>query len=134
MIAVLWAAGLRRDELVALDLADFDQATGKLTVRNGKGRKARTVYIKNNGKKVLDAWLNLRGTAEGPLFWAIGRGGKRVGQRLTTQSVYNMLKLRARRPGWRISRHTISGVPSCRTCWIEVRTSRPWRRWPGSPM
>ena len=55
MIAVLWVAGLRRDELVALDLVDYDQATGKQTVRNGKGRKARTVYVKNNGKKALDA-------------------------------------------------------------------------------
>lgn len=37
MLAVLYGGGLRRSELCALDLADFDTASGGLTVRNGKG-------------------------------------------------------------------------------------------------
>jgi integrase len=39
ILGVLYVGGLRRSELAALDLADFDPGTGALTVRNGKGNR-----------------------------------------------------------------------------------------------
>ncbi len=99
MIGVLYTCGLRRAELVALDLADFDQESGKLSIRSGKGRKGRTVYVTNGAGTALQVWLVERGLEAGPLFWAIGRGGKLAGQRMTTQAVYNILKKRAGQAG-----------------------------------
>ena len=45
IIAVLRGSGVRRTELVNLDLFDVDLQSGKLLIRSGKGRKPRTCYI-----------------------------------------------------------------------------------------
>jgi len=45
--------GLRRAELVALDVEDFDRDSGKLVVRAGKGRKQRTVYVQGGALQAL---------------------------------------------------------------------------------
>jgi integrase len=38
-------------------VGDYDPETGKLTVRAGKGRKGRTVYVTGNAAKALERWL-----------------------------------------------------------------------------
>ena len=43
VLALLYNCGLRREEAVSLDCADYDEQTGEIRVRSGKGRKARTV-------------------------------------------------------------------------------------------
>lgn len=91
LLAVLYGAGLRRSEAVALDLADHDQETGVLTVRSGKGRKARTGHATNGAKAALDAWLAKRGGVAGPFFLPIHRGGAIHHRRMTDQSVLSIL-------------------------------------------
>ena len=91
LLAVLYAAGLRRSEAVALDLGDYDQETGVLTVRSGKGRKARTGHATNGAKAALDAWLVKRGGEAGPFFLPIHRSGAIHGRRMTDQSVLSIL-------------------------------------------
>ena len=51
LLAILAGAGLRRSEVVALDLMDYDRETSKLTIQNGKGRKARICFLKNGGSR-----------------------------------------------------------------------------------
>lgn len=93
-MATLYGCGLRRDELVSLDLADYDQAGGNLTVRAGKGNKARMIPVGNNGlAAALNDWLAVRGLEPGPLFLSVK--GARKGGRLTTQAVYKILQKRA---------------------------------------
>lgn len=99
LIAVLYTCGLRRAELVALDLADLDRDTGKLTIRSGKGRKARTSYVTNGALTALQAWLVVRGLKDGALFVSIRKGGHMSAQGLTSQAVYNILKGRATQAG-----------------------------------
>lgn len=41
---MLYGCGLRRSEVVALDLSDYDAETGALKVRSGKRNKARVSY------------------------------------------------------------------------------------------
>lgn len=102
LFAVLYGAGLRRAEVVSLDLDDYNGATGALTLRTGKGRKARTVYATNGGRAALHAWLAVRGAGAGPLFVRIRRGGHIVeGAGLTPQAVRVVCERRAAEAGVR---------------------------------
>jgi integrase len=99
IIGVLYTCGLRRAELAALDLANYDAESGRLTVRHGKGGKDRTVYVTNGAKTALDRWIITRGTHDGALFGPINKGGRMIACRMTTQAVYNILKKRAEQAG-----------------------------------
>lgn len=94
IIAVMYAAGLRRAEVVALDLADYDPATGLLIVR-GKGSKERTAYLLNGGSVALADWLTVRGADPGPLFVPINKAGVLILRRMTSQVIRKMLSKRA---------------------------------------
>jgi integrase len=98
LLAILYGGGLRRSEVVALDLGDFDGDTGQLVV-NGKGNKQRIVFVTNGARHALDAWLVRRGPEPGPLFFPVGKGGKIDVRRMTDQSVLDVLRRLARRAG-----------------------------------
>jgi integrase/recombinase XerD len=70
MLAVIYGAGMRRSEAVALDLEDIGQEAGELAVRRGKGRKPRLAALPDSARPALDDWLQARGPEPGPLFWA----------------------------------------------------------------
>ena len=95
LLSILYGAGLRRSEAAALGLADYDPETGALTVRHGKGDKARRVYATNGGKTAIDDWLKVRGQEPGALFLPINRGGRMLAEEMTDQAVYNILAKRA---------------------------------------
>jgi site-specific recombinase XerD len=95
MISLLYGCGLRRAELVDLDLEDYVKEENELLVR-GKGNKQRAIPVGNAAPALAD-WLRIRGTEPGPLFW--GLGNRNRGGRLTDQAVYNMLRKRAKEGG-----------------------------------
>jgi len=92
ILGVAYACGLRRAEIVGLDLADYTDGT--LTVK-GKRNKTRTVPVTNGAYAALADWLAVRGNGAGPLFWHVGKGGRLVNRRLTTQAIYTILADRA---------------------------------------
>jgi len=98
MIAVLYACGLRRAELVNLDLAHYERTEGggRLLV-HGKRNKQRYVPLVEGAARALGDWLTVRGDAAGPLFHVVGNRNR--GGRMTTQAVYAMLKARAEAAG-----------------------------------
>jgi len=98
IIAVMYVGGLRREEVTALDIGDYDRETGKMIIR-GKRQKERTAYLQNGAGRALEDWLNIRGTLEGALFLPVNKGGKITNRRMTNQAIYNMLKKRAEEAG-----------------------------------
>lgn len=99
LLAVLYGGGLRRAEAAALDLADYTRATGLLTVRSGKGHKARTAYATNGGRTALECWLAVRGEQPGPLFLAVNKGGNVQPHGLTPGAIGQLLQRRAAKAG-----------------------------------
>jgi len=85
LIAILRSSGVRRRELVNLDLSDFDSSTGAIEVRDGKGGKDRTVYLSSQA---------VRGDAPGPLLCPVNKGKRVTLRRLTSQAVLFILQKR----------------------------------------
>lgn len=84
MVALLYACGLHREELVALDVADYDPEAKTLQVR-GKRNKERTAYVVGGAAEALADWLVVRKRRAGPLFLPIHKGGDVQQRRLSTQ-------------------------------------------------
>ena len=58
---LLWQCGLRKGEVEELRLEDLDLAGHKLSVRNGKGMKDRTVFLTEATLNALRGYLAVRG-------------------------------------------------------------------------
>jgi len=97
IIAVGFGCGLRRAELVGLDVADVLEGGKEIRVR-GKGNKQRVAYLPDGTQTHLAAWLRLRGRQEGPLFCRVGLTSARR-QRLAEQTIYDVLKALAAKAG-----------------------------------
>ncbi len=96
MMALLYGAGLRRSEIVALNREDYDPETGALTIRSGKGNKDRLVYATNGAQDAMNGWLQHRGDHSGPLFWPVNKGGSVEQRRMSDQAVLLVLRKRAK--------------------------------------
>ena len=95
IIAVMYAAGLRRQEIVDLSLGSFDRDSGQI-VLTGKRNKQRTAYLTNGALDAVLDWLQLRGDQNEALFVAINKGGRLdTSIQLSSQAIYNMLQKRA---------------------------------------
>ena len=72
MIVVLWRAGLRIQEAIALAEHDLDHRRGSILVRSGKGGRRREVGMDEWGWEQLRPWLSARAELPvGPLFCII---------------------------------------------------------------
>ena len=98
LVALGYSCGLRRAELVKLDLADYDPQTGAVTVQ-GKGNKPRLVYVQNGAADALADWLAIRGDEPGALFCPVDQNGVVTVRRLTSQAYYNAMRKVGERAG-----------------------------------
>jgi integrase/recombinase XerC len=90
ILRVLWSQGLRRAELVELDLVHLDQQGKRLSVL-GKGRRERKwVELPEKTMEALSAWLLVRGSQDGPLLTNLDRRTK--GTRLTGAGLYKIIR------------------------------------------
>ena len=84
LITVMYRAGLRVNEALALRVADVTPALGTIRVLHGKGDKARTVSIDDGGMALVQRWIDKRARLgiyldygkplRGPLFCTL-KGG-----------------------------------------------------------
>jgi site-specific recombinase XerD len=98
LIAILRGAGLRRAEVVKLDLKDFNN-DGSIKIRSGKGRVDRTVYLSPGATKIIDDWLEIRTIEAGALLCQVNKSGRVVLQRLTPQAILFILQKRCKEVG-----------------------------------
>ncbi|MDZ8104712.1 MAG: tyrosine-type recombinase/integrase [Nostoc sp. DedQUE12a] len=99
LIAILRGAGLRRSEVVKLDLKDFKSENGEIKVRSGKGKVDRTLYLSPSATRAVDEWIEIRNKAAGPLLCQVNKSGRVVQQRLTPQAVLFILHKRGEEAG-----------------------------------
>jgi len=72
LIVVLWRAGLRIHEALALTETDLEEQRGSILVRHGKNDRRRQVGMDAWGWTALAPWLTERATLPvGPLFCVI---------------------------------------------------------------
>lgn len=93
LILFLLDTGTRAAECLAVDVADVETGSGAVLIRQGKGRKPRTVYMGKTTRKALRAYLKLRGMEPGALWVTV------TGTRLTYNGLRELLRRRARAAG-----------------------------------
>jgi hypothetical protein len=76
-IVMLWRAGLRISEALALAESDLDRARGALLVRRGKGDRRREAGMDRWGWEQLDPWLAFRSTLPVCALFCVLRGATR---------------------------------------------------------
>jgi site-specific recombinase XerD len=100
MIVVLWRAGLRVQEALALAEHDLDQRRSSILVRSGKGGRRREVGMDDWGWELLRPWLTARAELPaGPLFCIID--GRTCGRAWSAAAVRSELRRLAARAGVR---------------------------------
>ena len=104
LLAVAYDAMLRRTELVSLQVTDFLEeigGDGTLLVRrsktDGEGR-GEIVWIGPDTVRLVRAWLDRAGIADGKLFRSVAKGG-RTGEGLDPSQVPRVFKAMARQAG-----------------------------------
>lgn len=100
VIVVLWRAGLRISEALALAETDLDGDRGSILVRRGKGGKRREVGMDRWGWQHLDPWLELRADLPaGPVFCVLR--GPTKGRPCATAGIRSQLHHAAQAAGVR---------------------------------
>jgi len=91
ILSLLAYAGVRRGEVVGLDVRDYSRTARSVHVR-GKGNKDRVIGLPEPACEALDAYLKQRqgAGAEDPLFVTTGR--RRITHRVVTKAVKRMAR------------------------------------------
>ena len=93
-LAMLLGCGLRRAELVAVKIEDFELREEHWVLADliGKGRHMRTVPVPGWVKSAVDAWTDGAKLQSGTLFRAIGKTGKVQGRGFTAKVIWSIVR------------------------------------------
>ncbi len=98
MLGVLYIGGIRRAELIGLQLADYTPEPPTLRVR-GKGNKHRSVPLTAAAAAAVDDWLRIRGDFPGGLFVPLTQKGEVAGTSMTGRAISKVLLKRVGQAG-----------------------------------
>jgi site-specific recombinase XerD len=87
LLQCLWSCGVRRAELIGLDLNDVDLDGRQLRVVKGKGNKDRQVPMTGDAVAAMRGYLEVRPRVTTPAFF-VGRGDRR----LSAAGVYKIVR------------------------------------------
>jgi integrase/recombinase XerD len=117
MMQIMFNLGLRLAEVISLKWQDIDFLTDVLMIREGKGMKDRTLYVKSNNwrgeddKAALEAWRKRQAAALGAsaeyVFTTTSKGAEN--KKLQPRYIQDMIVRYAKRAGIKktISPHTL---------------------------
>src|SRR5437763_2754692 len=91
LVVVLWRAGLRISEALALTESDLDPSRGAVLVRRGKGGKRREVGMDRWGWESLQPWLQVRAHLPVGALFCVLRGPTR-GRPCAPAGIRNQLR------------------------------------------
>ena len=94
VLAMLLGCGLRRAELVAVKIDDFELREEHWVLADlvGKGRHMRTIPVPGWVKTAVDAWTDAARLQSGTLFRAIGKTGRVQGQGFTAKVIWSIVR------------------------------------------
>ncbi len=99
LVVLLRAGGLRRAEICALTIDNYEQVNQTLLVK-GKGSKQRELPLTEDVRNALADWLRVRGSKSGALFCPVNKSGKvTIKGRMSPQAIYNAVIKRADQAG-----------------------------------
>jgi integrase len=101
ILGLLLGCGLRRSEVVGLNLDQLQSREGHWVIVNlvGKGGRLRAVPVPSWCKALVDAWLWHSGGSEGKVFRRVLKGGVLDGAGVTVNVVWYAVKRCAGRAG-----------------------------------
>jgi integrase len=107
LLCLLLGAGLRREELVSLEISHIQQRDGRWLIADliGKRKRIRTVPIPGWTKMAIDRWTDAAGITEGGLFRAVDKAGRLTRETLSTQAVYLVVAEKAKKIGLELAPH-----------------------------
>jgi integrase len=73
VIALMTLGGLRRKDVANVTLGAYESESGRLTIHGESC--TRVIALRAESRSAMDAWLEQRGPAPGPLFIALNRPG-----------------------------------------------------------
>jgi integrase/recombinase XerD len=90
LLGLLIGCGLRRSELIALEVGHLQQREARWVLVDllGKGNRVRTVPVPNWVKQWIDGWVEASGVSEGKLFRAVRKGQTLWGEGLTEKVIW----------------------------------------------
>jgi hypothetical protein len=100
-MALLWQCALRKGEVEELRLEDLDLKGRKLSVRNGKGLRDRTVYLTDTAVQSLSAYLAVRGVGPTDHVFLYRN------QPLSKDLIHGRLKAAGERAGVKVHAHRL---------------------------
>ncbi len=106
---LLLSAGLRREEIISLEIGHIQQRDGRWVIVDliGKRKRIRSVPIPGWAKSVIDFWITAAGITEGRLFRAVDKAGRLTGEKLSAQAVYLVVTDRAKKIGLELAPHDV---------------------------
>lgn len=96
IIALLYSAGMRIDELIHLKLQDIDSTRMRIRINHGKGNKARDTLL---AEKTLDLLRTYYKSIQPKPLLYVFEAGWRPGKPYSTTSIRNVVKRAAQRAG-----------------------------------
>jgi integrase len=101
MLGLLLGCGLRRSEVVGLNLDQLQSREGRWVIVNlvGKGGRLRTVPMPSWCKELIDAWLRHSGVSDGRVLRQVLKGGILQPAGVTPNVVWYAVKRCARQAG-----------------------------------
>lgn len=96
IVTLLAKSGIRREELIGIDVDDIDWLERSITLKPKRKRTNRIIYFDDETARILRRWLRLRGQRE-PKTEALFIGEH--GERLQRNGVYTVVTKHAQRLG-----------------------------------